>query len=93
MVVVDEFENSLDPEAQQFLIDELRSHDVYAVLATHSSVVLDYAKTPQEVVMLRLVGGETKARRLGDEVKEELKKHKLTLSELIESGLLEPLVF
>ena len=93
MVVVDEFENSLDPEAQQFLIDELRSHDVYAVLTTHSSVVLDYAKTPQEVVMLRLVGNETKAWRLGDEVKEELKKHELTLSELIESGLLEPLVF
>jgi len=88
IVVVDEFENSLDPEAQQFLIDELRSRDVYAVLTTHSSVVLDYAKTPQEVVMLRLVGNETKAWRLRDEVKEKLKKHNLTLSELIGSGLL-----
>jgi len=93
MVVVDEFENSLNPEAQQFLIDELRSNDVYAVLVTHSPVVLDYAKTPQEVVMLRLVNGETKAWRLGGEVEEVLKRHKLTLSELIESGLLEPLVF
>jgi len=88
IVVIDEFENSLDPEAQQFLIDELRSRDVYAVLTTHSSVVLDYAKTPQEVVMLRLVGSETKAWRLRDEVKEKLKKHNLTLSELIGSGLL-----
>jgi len=93
MVVVDEFENSLDPEAQQFLIDELRSNDVYALLTTNSHVVLDYVKTPREVVMLRLDGGETKAWRLGDEVKEMLRKHKLTLSELIESGLLEPLVF
>jgi predicted ATPase len=89
MVVVDEFENSLDPEAQQFLMDELRSRGVYALLTTNSYVVLDYAKTPREVVMLRLVGRETKARRLGDEVEEMLKRHKLTLSELIESGLLE----
>ncbi len=93
MVVVDEFENSLHPEAQQFLIDELRSHDVYAVLTTNSDVVLDYMKTPQEVVMLRLVNGETKAQRLGGEVEEALRRSKLTLSELIASGLLEPHVF
>ena len=93
MIVIDEFENSLYPEAQQFLIDELRSHGVYAILATHSTVVLDYVKTPREVVVLHLDGRETKAWRLGGEVEEMLKKHKLTLSELIESGLLEPLVF
>jgi len=93
MIVADEFEAGLDPEAQQFLMDELRSRNVYALLTTNSHVVLDYVKTPREVVMLRLDGGETKARRLGDEVKEMLRKHKLTLSELIESGLLEPLVF
>jgi len=93
MIVVDEFEAGLDPEAQQFLMDELRSHNVYALLTTNSYVVPDYVKTPQEVVMLRLDGGETKAWRLGGEVEEMLKRHKLTLSELIESGLLEPLVF
>ena len=93
MMVIDEFENSLDPEAQQFLIDELRSYDIYAVLNTHSEVVLDYVKTPKEVVMLRLVGGSTVARRLGDETEETLKKRELTLSELIGSGFLEPLVF
>jgi predicted ATPase len=93
MIVVDEFEAGLDPEAQQFLMDELRSHNVYALLTTNSHVVLDYVKTPREVVAMRLDGGETKARRLGGEVEEMLKRHKLTLSELIESGLLEPLVF
>jgi len=93
MVVVDDFECGLDPEAQQFLMDELRSRGVYALITTNSETVLDYVKTPQEVVMLRLDGGETKARRLGGEVEEALKRHKLTLSELIESGLLEPLVF
>jgi hypothetical protein len=40
---------------------------------------------------LRLINGETKAQRLGVEVEEMLKKSKLTLSELIASGLLEPL--
>ncbi len=89
LLVIDEFENSLHPEAQQFLIDEIRSHDVYAVLMTHSTTVLDYVKTPSEVVILSLEGGETKARRLGREVEERLKKSGLTLSELIESGLLE----
>jgi len=89
LVVIDEFENSLHPEAQQFLMDEIRSRGVYAVLTTHSTVPLDYVKTPSEVVLLSLENGETKARRLGKEVEEKLKKHKLTLSELIESGLLE----
>ncbi len=89
LVVIDEFENSLHPEAQQFLMDELRSRGVYAVLMTHSTTVLDYVKTPSEVVLLSLEGGETKARRLGREVEERLKKSGLTLSEFIESGLLE----
>jgi predicted ATPase len=91
MVVIDEFENGLDPEAQQFLLDELRNHEVYALLTTNSETVLDYVKTPKEVVMLRLVNGRTKAQRLGEEVKEKLREHKLTLSELIGSGFLEPL--
>jgi len=34
LVVIDEFENSLHPEAQQFLMDEFRSRGVYAVLMT-----------------------------------------------------------
>jgi predicted ATPase len=89
LVVIDEFENSLHPEAQQFLIDEIRSRGVYAVLATYSAAVLDYVKTPSEVVLLSLESGKTKARRLGEEAKERLKKSGLTLSELIESGLLE----
>jgi predicted ATPase len=89
LLVIDEFENSLHPETQQFLIDEIRSRGVYAVLMTHSTVPLDYAKTPSEVVLLRLENGETKARRLGKEAEEKLKKSRLTLSELIESGLLE----
>ena len=90
-VVVDSFDCGLDPETQQFLMDELRSQGVCSIIATNSETVLDYAKRPQEVVVLRLINGETKAMRLGGEVEEALKRHKLTLSELIASGFLDPL--
>lgn len=90
VVVIDEFENSLHPELQQFLMDELRNGGAYVFIATHSTVLLDYVKSPKEVVILRLENGETRAYRLKEETKEKLKKYGLTLSELVLSGLLEP---
>jgi predicted ATPase len=91
VIVIDEFENSLHPELQQFLMDEFRSRNAFVILTTHSTVPLDYAKSVDEVVVLRLEGGETRVYRLGREVEEELEKHRMTLSELFESGLLEPI--
>jgi len=91
VIVIDEFENSLHPELQQFLLDEFRSRGAFVILTTHSTVPLDYAKSVNEVVVLKLEGGETKAYRLGKETEEALKKHKMTLSELFDSGLLEPI--
>lgn len=90
LIVIDEFENSLHPELQQFLMDEFRNHDAFVILTTHSTVPLDYAKSVNEVVVLRLEGGETRVYRLKKEVEEELKRSRMTLSELFESGLLEP---
>ena len=90
VVVIDEFENSLHPELQQFLMDELRNSGAYVFIATHSTVLLDYVKSPKEVIILRLENGETRAYRLKEETKEKLKKYGLTLSELVLSGLLEP---
>lgn len=90
-IVIDEFENSLHPELQQFLMDEFRSRNAFVILTTHSTVPLDYAKSVNEVVVLKLEGGETKAYRLGKEAEEALKKHKVTLSELFDSGLLQPI--
>jgi len=40
LLVVDEFENSLHPELQQFLINELRYSDLYVILTTHSTTLL-----------------------------------------------------
>jgi predicted ATP-dependent endonuclease of OLD family len=64
VIVIDEFENSLHPELQQFLMDEFRSRGAFVILTTHSTV---------------------------KEAEEALKKHKMTLSELFDSGLLEPI--
>jgi predicted ATPase len=89
LLVVDEFENSLHPELQQFLIDEFRYSDLYVILTTHSTTPLNYVKKVQEVIIFRLENGETKAYRLNEEIAEILRNRKLTLSELISSGLLE----
>jgi len=91
VIVIDEFENSLHPELQQFLMDEFRSRNAFVILTTHSTVPLDYAKSVNEVVVLKVEGGETRVYRLGKEVEEALKKHKMTVSELFDSGLLEPI--
>ena len=71
-------------------MDELRNSGTYVFLTTHSTVSLDYVKSPSEVVVLRLEGGETKAYRLREEAREKLKRYGLTLSELVLSGSLEP---
>jgi len=88
LLVVDEFENSLHPELQQFLLDEFRSSGVNVIITTHSTIPLDYARSPDEVLVLKLVNGETKAYRLSREVLGRMREKKLTLSELILSGLL-----
>jgi predicted ATPase len=88
LLVVDEFENSLHPELQQFLLDEFRSSGVNVIVTTHSTIPLDYARSPDEVLVLKLVNGETVAYRLGREVLGRMREKKLTLSELILSGLL-----
>jgi hypothetical protein len=92
IIVIDEFENSLHPELQQFLLDELRNSNAYIIIATHSTIPLNYAKNINEVVILRLENGETKLYGISQEALEIIKSKKLTLSKLLLSGLarLEP---
>ena len=89
LLVIDEFENSLHPELQQFLLDEFRSSNIYIIITTHSTIPLNYVKNIEEAVILRLENGETKAYRLSRDVLEILRSKKLTLSELLLSSLLE----
>ena len=92
IIVIDEFENSLHPELQQFLLDELGNSSAYVIIATHSTIPLNYAKNINEVAILRLENGETKPYGISQEALEIIKSKKLTLSELLLSGLirLEP---
>jgi predicted ATPase len=90
LLVVDEFENSLHPELQQFLIDEIRTSGVNAIITSHSTVPVNYVRDLREVVVLRLERGETKVYRLSEEVRERIRETRLTLSDLLLSGLLRP---
>ncbi|MEM2298717.1 MAG: AAA family ATPase [Thermofilaceae archaeon] len=90
MIAIDEFENSLHPLAQQFLIDEIRSSGAYAIITTHSPVILDYLKRLDELVLLKWEKGGTRALRTKspEELKNWLTDLGLTTSEALLSGLL-----
>ncbi|MEM1631281.1 MAG: AAA family ATPase [Thermofilum sp.] len=90
VIAIDEFENSLHPLAQQFLLDEVRSSGAYAVITTHSPVVLDYLKRLDELVLLKWERGETRALRAKspEELKSWLAELGLTTSEALLSGLM-----
>jgi len=90
MIAIDEFENSLHPLAQQFLIDEIRSSGAYAIITTHSPVILDYLKRLDELVLLKWEKGGTRALRTKspEELKNWLTELGLTTSEALLSGLL-----
>jgi hypothetical protein len=59
------------------------------ILTTHSTIPLNYAKRVEEVVVLVLENGESKPRRLREDVLKFLEAKRLTLSELLLSGLAE----
>lgn len=90
LLVIDEFESSLHPELQQFLMDELRASNVNAIITPHSMIPTNYVKDVREVVVLRLEKGETRAYRLSENVRERLWEAKLILSDFLFSGPLRP---
>ncbi|MEM3944727.1 MAG: hypothetical protein QXJ59_11655, partial [Thermofilaceae archaeon] len=66
------------------------SSGAYAVITTHSPVVLDYLKRLDELVLLKWERGETRALRAKspEELKSWLAELELTTSEALLSGLL-----
>ncbi len=85
VLLVDEFENSLHVEAQEYLLNDIRDKGVYAIIATHSPVLIDLAKKLDEILILEYKGYETKAYRIREtkELKEKLSSLGLTPSEAI----------
>jgi predicted ATPase len=91
LVAVDEFENSLHASAQELLLEELRENVPTSIVATHSPVVVDAARSLDEIVLVELRAGETVARRVGkpEELAERLRRLGITPSEALLYGLLE----
>ena len=85
VIAVDEFENSLHPSAQELLLEELRRSGATVLVATHSPTVIDAAKSLDEIILLELVGGETRATRVkdADKLAEKLRELGITPSEAI----------
>ncbi|OWJ54479.1 hypothetical protein Pdsh_06475 [Pyrodictium delaneyi] len=91
LVAVDEFENSLHASAQELLLEELRRSVPTAIVATHSPVVVDAAKSLDEVALVEIGAGGTRVRRIRDPEKltEKLRELGVTPSEALLYGLLE----
>ena len=85
ILLVDEFENSLHVEAQEYLLSEIRDSGVTAIIATHSPVVIDLARSLDELLLLEYKDYETKAYRFKEskELQEKLEKLGLTVSEAV----------
>ena len=85
VIAVDEFENSLHPFAQELLLEELRRSGATVIVATHSPTVIDAARSLEEIIVLELSGGETRASRVREPEKlaEKLRELGLTPSEAL----------
>ena len=78
LLVVEEIENSIYPEAMEVLIDVLRRSEAQVVLTTHSPVVLDLVE-PEEVILVYKEAGETKLARLREPERIKAKLEELGL--------------
>ena len=83
IIAIDEFENSLHARAQDLLLEELRNSNALSIITTHSTIPLDFAKSPNEILVIELINGETKSWRLSeiDAIKKKLEELGLTISE------------
>ncbi len=91
LLAIDEFENSLHVSAQGYLLDEIRSSGVTALITTHSPTVIDLAKSLEEIVVFEREGAVCRARRIKDHerLKEKLQELGLLPSEALLYGFIE----
>jgi len=83
MILIDELENSLHPEAIEYIVNELKSSNSIVIATTHSPAIVDIV-VPEDLILLEKDrDGKTARRRVKDasEVKKWLAEHGITLSE------------
>jgi predicted ATPase len=88
LIVVEEIENSIHPEAIEVVVGALRESKKQVILTTHSPTVLDLIP-PSETITISKTYGETKAGRVKNPkaLKEKLDAGKMTHGEAWLHGL------
>ena len=83
LLVIDELENSLHPEAIEYVVNELKNSGSIVIATTHSPAVVDVAKPEDLILVEKDIEGNTTTRRISepDKVRAWLTKHGITLSE------------
>jgi len=65
-LIIDELENSLHPEAIEYVVNELRNSESTVIATTHSPAVVDVAKPEDLILVEKDAGGNTITRRISD---------------------------
>jgi len=81
LLMIDEIENSLHPEALELIIDAIKATDVQAIITTHSPVVVDMTE-PDDMIALEKEQGESRFKRIKDpdKIRDFLKEKGITFS-------------
>ncbi|ODS42754.1 MAG: hypothetical protein MSIBF_05525 [Candidatus Altiarchaeales archaeon IMC4] len=82
LLVIDEIENSLHPEAIEILIDALKSSGKQVIITTHSPIVLNMCKV-EDILFVKKEVDETKVSRAKDaeKLKKDLEKAGISTGE------------
>ncbi|MEX0569612.1 MAG: AAA family ATPase, partial [Candidatus Njordarchaeota archaeon] len=83
LIIIDELENSLHPEAIEYIVNELKNSGSTIIATTHSPAVVDTVKPEDLILVEKDIEGNTILRRVPniDRVKAWLTQHGITLSE------------
>ncbi|PKP59534.1 MAG: hypothetical protein CVT88_05235 [Candidatus Altiarchaeales archaeon HGW-Altiarchaeales-1] len=82
ILVIDEIENSLHPEAIEILIDALKSSKKQVIITTHSPIVLNVCKV-EDILFVKKEVDETKVSRVenAEKLKKDLEKAGISTGE------------
>ena len=80
ILVIDEIENSLHPEAIELIIDELKNNDKQVIITTHSPAVIDIVDPADLLIIERDNEGCSKARRIKNPQKLKQRLHELGIT-------------
>ncbi len=83
IILIDELENSLHPEAVEYIVNELKNSKSVVIATTHSPAVVDIVNPEDLILFEKDNEGKTVVKRIKDaeKVKRWLAEHGITLSE------------